>query len=190
MLKKYFILFLLSTTLMFAMTKDEIESHMVNNINKVLSILKNKELNKEQKSEQIISVMDSNFDYTLMARLSLGKKWNQLSKDKKEEFSSLFTQVLKKSYLNKLDLYTNQKIKFLGTEEPKRNRVILNTLLIGEKENFDINYKFYQKSQNEWKIYDINLIGVSIIQTYRQQFAGFLKEKSFDELIENLKNKK
>lgn len=190
MLKKYFLLFLVSTTLIFAVTKEEIEPHMVKKVNEVLSILKSKELNKEVKSQQIISKMDPIFDYTLMAKLSLGKEWNTLSNDKKEEFTSLFTEVLKKSYLNKLDLYTNQEIKFLGTQEPKSNRIIVNTVLVGEKENFDINYKFYQKAKDEWKIYDINLLGVSIIQTYRQQFAGFLKDKSFDDLLKNLNSKK
>ena len=190
MLKKYFILFLISTTLIFAVTKKEIEPHMEKKVNEVLSILKNKQLDKKVKSDKIISIMDPIFDYTLMARLSLGRQWNTLSDEKRKKFTQLFTETMKKSYLNKLDLYTNQKVKFLGTEEPKRNRVILNTLLIGEKENFDINYKFYQKAKDQWFIYDINLLGVSIIQTYRQQFAGFLKDKSFDELLTNLNNKK
>ncbi len=163
---------------------------MVEKVNSVLSILKNKELKKEEKSSKIISIMDPVFDYTLMARLSLGKEWNSLSSEKQKEFSFLFTEVLKKFYLNKLDLYTDQKVKFLGTQEPKKNRLVVNTTLIGEKDNFDIDYKFYQKTEDEWKIYDINLVGVSIIQTYRQQFAGFLKDKSFDELLKNLDTKK
>ncbi|RXJ88857.1 toluene tolerance protein [Arcobacter sp. CECT 8983] len=190
MLKKYFLVFLISATLLFAVNKEEIEPYMVKQVNEVLSILKNDQIKKEDKNEKIVSIMDPIFDYTLMARLSLGKEWNTLSSGKKEEFTTLFTKVLKNSYLHKLDLYTNQKIKFLGIEEPKKNRVVLNTVLIGEKENFDINYKFYQKEENEWKIYDINLLGVSIIQTYRQQFAGFLKDKSLDELFKNLNSKK
>lgn len=190
MLKKYFLLFLISTTLLFAVTKNEIEPYMEKKVNEVLSILKNDQIKKEDKSEKIVSIMDPIFDYTLMSRLSLGKEWNTLSNEKQKEFTTLFTKVLKKSYLHKLDLYTNQKVKFLGTQEPKKNRVVLNTVLIGEKENFDINYKFYQHSKDDWKIYDIKLLGVSIIQTYRQQFAGFLKDKSFDELFKNLNSKK
>ena len=44
------------------------------------------------------------------------------------------------------------------------------------------------KDSNEWLIYDVDLVGVSIIQTYRQQFAGILKEKTFDEMFEQFKN--
>lgn len=190
MLKKYLLLFITSTLFLFALPKEQIESHMTKNVNDVISILKNKELKKEQKADKIVAIMEPIFDYTLMARLSLGKEWNTLSSSKRVEFTKAFTQALKKSYLNKLDLYTNQEIKILGIKEPKKNRVVLNTQLIGEKENFGIDYKFYQKALNEWMIYDINLLDVSIIQTYRQQFAGFLKDKSFDELLENLNSKK
>jgi len=189
MLKKYLLLFLISTCLLFSMSKEEIKPHMTKQINSVVDVLKNKELNKEAKAEKIISIMDPLFDYTLMSRLSLGKFWKTLEENQKDDFTSLFIRVLKNSYINKLGLYTNEKVQFLGIQEPKKNRVVLNTLLVGEKDKFDIDYKFYQKAQDDWKIYDINLLGVSIIQTYRQQFAGFLKDKSFDELLIDLKNK-
>lgn len=186
MFVKLILSFLLIVSCSFGMTKDEIKVKMSNKIDKVLMILKDSKIEKDKKVEEIVSIMNSLFDYTLMSRLSLGRTWNQLSDEQKKQFENLFTKKLKDSYVEKLNLYTDELVKILGTEQPKTNRIILKTQLIGKEDKYDIDYKFYEKHNNHWLIYDVNLLGVSIIQTYRQQFSGFLKDKSFDELIANL----
>ncbi len=187
----FFILFFFSVSA-FALTKSEIEPEMRNKIDKVLLILKDSKLNKDSKSKEIIDLMDSVFDYSLMSRLSLGKTWKDINKEQQDEFINLFTKELKDSYVSKLDLYTDELVKILGTKTPKSNRLELQTVLVGKTDKYEINYKFYQTSKDEdkWLIYDVELVGVSIIQTYRQQYAGFLKEKSFPQLIDFMKNKK
>ncbi len=186
-----FILFFFSVSA-FALTKSEIEPEMRNKIDKVLLILKDSKLNKDSKSKEIIDLMDSVFDYPLMSKLSLGRTWKEINKEQQNEFVNLFTKELKNSYVSKLDLYTDELVKILGTNTPKPNRLELQTVLVGKTDKYEINYKFYQTSKDEdkWLIYDVELVGVSIIQTYRQQYAGFLKEKSFPQLIDFMKNKK
>ena len=135
--------------------------------------------------------MDSSFDYELMSRLSLGHMWRDISESQQKEFTNLFTKKLKNSYVEKLDLYTDELVQILGTEQTKRNRITLNTQLIGKESKHDINYKFYKKkNEDNWLIYDVDLLGVSIIQTYRKQFSGFLKEKSFSDLLSYLEKSK
>ncbi len=188
----YKILFSLLLVLNFTYAnfqKDNIEAKMGNTIDKVLMILKDSNLAKEKKAEEIINLMDPIFDYELMSRLSLGKQWSLLSQDKKDNFIKIFTEKLKNSYVEKLDLYTDELVEILGKEQPKANRIILKTQLVGKEEKYQINYKFYEKSENSWLIYDVDLLGVSIIQTYRKQFSGFLKDKTFDELVTFLKEK-
>ena len=121
-----------------------------------------------------------------MSKLSLGRTWKEINKEQQNEFVNLFTKELKNSYVSKLDLYTDELVKILGTNTPKPNRLELQTVLVGKTDKYEINYKFYQTSKDEdkWLIYDVELVGVSIIQTYRQQYAGFLKEKSFPQLID------
>ncbi len=188
----YKILFSLLLVLNFTYAnfkKDNIDAQMGNTIDKVLMILKDSNMPKEKKSEEIINLMDPIFDYELMSRLSLGKEWNLLSKEKKEDFVKTFTEKLKNSYVEKLDLYTDELVEILGKEQPKANRIILRTQLVGKEEKYQINYKFYEKSKDNWLIYDVDLLGVSIIQTYRKQFSGFLKDKTFEELLSFLKDK-
>ena len=175
---------LLFTSLCFAMTQGEIKKEMTNKIDTVLLILKDSKLSKEQKGNEIISVMNNAFDYDLMSRLSLGKAWKEISLEQRKEFTSLFTKKLKDSYVEKLDLYTDELVEISGIEQTKRTRIELKTQLVGKDAKHDIIYKFYKtKNGDSWLIYDVDLIGVSIIQTYRKQFSGFLNKKPFDELI-------
>lgn len=166
--------------------KSDIVPVMETKIMNILDVLQDKKMSKEIKSEKVFSIIDEVFDYRLMSRISLGKSWKSISKEKQDEFAKRFEERLKQSYIDKMDLYTDEKIEILEAKEVKKNRIKLLTNLIGKTETFKINYKFYKNKTGEWLIYDMDIIGVSIIQTYRKQFSGFLKEKSFDELLKTL----
>ncbi|MBP9491296.1 MAG: ABC transporter substrate-binding protein [Aliarcobacter sp.] len=172
----------------YALKKEEIQSEMAERIDNVLVVLKNKSLSKEEKKNQVISIVNDTFDFELMAKIALGKhSWETLSEEKQKEFTATFEDKLKKSYSDKLELYNDQKVKILSLDPYNNTRLQLKTELLGKEGTYSINYNFYEKN-GEWYIYDVDLIGVSIIQTYRQQFSGLLKEKSFDEMFAQFKN--
>ena len=191
-LKKLFkFLLIITVTYANALKENEIQEQMTKKIDNVLLILEKKELNISQKGDEIIKIIDEVFDYELMARIALGKEtWNTLTNEKQKEFVKVFENKLKKSYIEKLELYNDQKVKILGLKPYNNTRLQLETELIGKEGNYKINYNFYNKSKDkeEWLIYDVDLVGVSIIQTYRQQFSGLLKEKTFDEMLVLLEN--
>ena len=170
-----------------ALKQDEIQVIMTKKIDNVLAILEQKSLPINKKGEQIIKIIDEVFDYELMARIALGKEtWDTLNEQKQKEFTKIFETKLKNSYIEKLELYNDQKVKILGLNPYKNARLQLETELLGKEGTYKINYNFYNKSKDnieQWLIYDVDLVGVSIIQTYRQQFAGLLKEKTFDEIL-------
>lgn len=171
-----------------ALKKDEIEKEMANRIDNVLLVLKKKDLSKEEKKKEVINIVDDTFDFELMAKIALGKNtWASISEEKQKEFSITFEDKIKKSYSDKLELYNDQKVKILSLDSYNNSRLQLKTELVGKEGTYSINYNFYEKD-GEWFIYDVDLIGVSIIQTYRQQFGGLLKEKSFDEMFAQFKN--
>ena len=174
-----------------AMKQDEIQTVMTKKIDNVLTILEQKNLPINKKGEQIIKIIDEVFDYELMARIALGKEtWDTLSEQKQKEFTKIFETKLKNSYIEKLELYNDQKVKIIGLNPYKNARLQLETELLGKEGTYKINYNFYNKSKDseQWLIYDVDLVGVSIIQTYRQQFSGLLKEKTFDEMLVLLEN--
>ena len=184
-------LMLFAITSANAMKQDEIQNIMTKKIDNVLTILEQKNIPFNKKGEQIIKIIDEVFDYELMARIALGKEtWDTLSEQKQKEFTKIFETKLKNSYIEKLELYNDQKVKIIGLNPYKNARLQLETELLGKEGTYKINYNFYNKSKDseQWLIYDVDLVGVSIIQTYRQQFAGLLKEKTFDEMLVLLEN--
>ena len=192
---KLFLKILLFTTIIYsnanALKQDEIQLEMRKKIDNVLSILEKKNINFKEKGTEIIKVIDEVFDYELMAKIALGKEtWDTLSEQKQKEFTKTFETKLKNSYIEKLELYNDQKVKIIGLNPYKNGRLQLETELLGKEGTYKINYNFYNKAKDgeQWLIYDVDLVGVSIIQTYRQQFAGLLKEKSFDEMLALLQN--
>ena len=189
MLKKVFtILLVIAATFSYAnaLKQNEIKEQMTKKIDSVLLVLEKKNLTIPQKGDEIIKIIDEVFDYELMARISLGKEtWNSISEQKQKEFTKIFENKLKKSYIEKLELYNDQKVQIIALKPYNNTRLQLETQLVGKEGNYQINYNFYNKAKDseQWLIYDVDLVGVSIIQTYRQQFAGLLKEKSFDEML-------
>lgn len=172
-------------TQLFSVQEDKIKDSMSTSINKVTDILSTT-LTIEEKSSKIFTLMDQFFDYKLMSRITLGKTWRKLSSNERKDFAKAFELKLKNSYLDKLSLYTDQKIKINELNKVKAKRIVLHTEVIGKDDIYKIDYKFHKNKKNEWLIYDVNMVGVSIIQTYKKQFAGFLKTKSFDELLKSI----
>jgi phospholipid transport system substrate-binding protein len=182
------LVFLCCAHSLWALQESEISSFMRSNIDLATSILRNAKLPKEEKSTKLFAIFDQVFDYTLMAQLAIGgKQWETLSAEKRQEFTRLFEMRLKTSYMEKLDLYTDEKIVIKNLEKIKDVRIHLTTHLMRGGEVYEIIYKFYKTPNNTWLIYDVDILGVSIIQTYRTQFADILSKEPFDKLMEKLK---
>ena len=187
MLKKILLILLLSSISSHAIKEQNIQKVMDSKVRKVLLVLKDTTLSQKRKEQKSIAAMKNAFDYRTMAQISLGKKWKTLSKKEKKQFTLTFEKKIKHSYVDKLRLYNNQKVILKDLKKIKHNRITLETTIIGQDGNYKVIYMFYKKKQNnQWFIYDVNLVGVSIIQTYRKQFSEFLKTKSVKQLIESL----
>ncbi len=157
-------------------------------IHSALNILQNKKESNKLKAKEIFDVFDKVFDYKLMARLSLGRRyWSQINKKQKDEFTKTFINLLKKSFIEKLKLYNNQKIVVKNLIKNNPNIAQLLTELVGKKNSINIIYKFYRSKKRGWIIYDVVVADVSIIQSYRQQFGDLLNNMDFDTFLKKIK---
>jgi len=167
--------------------KSEVEELLKNNLDAVFTVLQEKGLEQQAKNKEIVEIVTPMFDFELMARLSLGKKhWPGLSRDKKEKFTELFIKRLKASYLKNFTLYTDEKIFYEPSVQVKK-KIHAPTYLISKDKKISILYKFY-KAGNDWKIYDLEIQGVSIIRSYRSQFSRILESGTVDDLLLKLEN--
>lgn len=142
----------------------------------------------KQKESELFNIFDVYFDYSLMSRLALGDVYKGLNDEQKKRFESAFVERLKFSFSEKLGLYTNQSIEITGDENPNAKRYFIHAQIKGENEVYKIIFKFHKKSENDYLLYDVDILGVSIIQTYRAQFED-LKNADFDEILARINAK-
>jgi len=187
MLNKIIIVLFLSIVSLYAIAERDIQKTTDTKVRQVLDILKDKTLSQQQKDAKNVRIIDDIFDFDIMSQISLGKRWKSLSKDEQAQFSKAFEKKIKHSYLDKLRLYNNEKVIIKDLEKVKSNRITLETQVIGLDDTYKVIYLFYKNTQtNQWYIYDVELVGVSILQTYRKQFSEFLQTKTIKQLIQSL----
>lgn len=165
------------------------ETTLKNNIDAVLEILENPDLDEQQKKEKIEDIVDPIFDYQLMAMLSLGRQnWSRLSPDQQQTFTNRFVKRLKASYFDKISMYSKD-LKTQMNYKPAQtsgSKVRIPVEVNAKEEKVNLVYKFYQ-SDAGWQIYDVEINGVSIIQSYRSQFNQVLSRGTVEDLLEELK---
>ena len=165
--------------------ENEAQALLKTKLDAAISLLQKKDLEQQKKYDQLVEIVKPLFDFHLMAKLSLGRKyWPGLSEEKKDEFTDLFIKRLQASYLEKLSLYTDEKV-FFKTPVQNKRKVRIPTELISNNNRISMIFKMF-KSKNDWKIYDIEIEGVSIISTYRSQFDQILSKGTIDELMKKL----
>lgn len=174
--------------LVCANDKESAEMLLKNKLDGVLGILQEKDIEELDKKKRITTLVEPIFDFPLMAKLTLGKKhWPNLSDDHKTKFIKLFTHRLKVSYLEKMMLYTDEKIDYKETIQ-KGKKVHITTLLVSNDNQLSMLYKMYT-SKKGWLIYDIEIQGVSIITTYKSQFDQILSKGDIKDLLAELRKK-
>ena len=186
--KKTAVLLLLCGALTAGDTED-LTHLMKEKVAYITSVLGDKALEKEAKNLKMEAATDYLFDYALMGRLSLGKnEWGSLSPAQKTEYSGLFERRIKDSYMDKLHLYTDEQVVVEPAFEEKKGRIHVPCQIIAKDGKTAMVYKFYKSKAGSWLIYDVEIAGVSIVQTYRAQFAEILKTKNVHELIEKMRS--
>lgn len=170
----------------FGLPLDKIESTMQERIDESLQILKTQK-NVQVAANEIFAFFDPIFDFKLMAQLSLSNEYKKLTQEQQQQFIKSFEKSLKENFISKVKLYKDEKMNVIGGTQTKNNRYELkSSIILDGKENYII-FKFYE-SNKDWKIYDVDILGVSLIQTYRSQFADILKQSDFQTLIQKLEN--
>ena len=165
--------------------KSAAEGFLKSNLDAVFEVLKKKDSDPQAKNSEVVEIVTPMFDFALMAKLSLGRKyWPDLSREHKEKFTELFVERLRQFYLNKLTAYTDEKIVYESAVAVKK-KIHISTHLISKNKKISMLYKLYP-SNNTWKIYDVEIQGVSIIRSYRAQFKEILQKGTFDDLLQKM----
>jgi phospholipid transport system substrate-binding protein len=151
----------------------------------VVSVLQNKDIEQKEKESEISKIVNPSFDFPLMAKLALGKKnWLKLNQQQREKFAQLFVERLSASYREKITLYTDEKVSFKPSVQKKKTTYVPIELVSKDK-TIAMLYKL-RKADGCWKIYDVEIEGISILLTYRSQFDDILRHGTVEELLSRL----
>lgn len=162
------------------------------NVNKVLDVLRDPALKpesaKEVKKEKLRAIADKMFDDQELSKRTLARNWEKLSAEERKEFVQLFRKVLEKAYMDKILSYTNETIAFDKQTMLADDRAEVQTRIITASKEIPITYRVILK-EGTWRIYDVVVEGVSLVQNYRTQFNEILAKNSPKELLEILRKK-
>lgn len=171
-----------------ATPKEEIQTA----IEKVMAILKDPKLKSEAKKqerlEQLRQVIFPKFDFTEMAKRSLGANWQRRSPEEQQEFAKLFTQMVEGAYIENLDSYNGEKVTVTGEKQDQGFAQVNSKIVANNGEEYSVDYKLYQ-SGNDWKVYDVVIENISIVNNYRSQFNRVIARSSFEDLMRRMKDK-
>jgi len=164
---------------------------VMNTVAQAVEVLADHRMPQEERRQKLIEAVAGHFDFADMARLSLGYHWRQLTPDQQQRFVQLFTDFIEDAYLNKLDEYQGQKIKYLESPALGQDRAEVKTLVIqpNEQEPIHLDYQL-KRDGGDWKVYDVTVDNISITANYRNQFNHVINNQGFNALINAMQAKR
>jgi phospholipid transport system substrate-binding protein len=160
-------------------------------IDEVLRILADKNLKQPSKASErrqlLEKVVGERFDYQEMSRRSLGASWNNLSDKDKQEFVSLFQTLLVNTYADKIESYTGEGVQYMNERNEKEYAEVRTKVLTGKTE-IPLDYRLLLKG-SDWRVYDVVVDGVSLVNNYRGQFSKILRNGGYADLVDQLRKK-
>ena len=119
---------------------------------------------------------------------TLGANWTKLNSAQQEEFVQLYRRILEKAYIDKILSYTDEKIVFSRESMLSNIQAEVQTKVVTSSTETSIFYKVILKG-GTWKVYDVVVENVSIVQNYRSQFNSILAKNTPDQLMDILRKK-
>jgi phospholipid transport system substrate-binding protein len=144
----------------------------------------------QQRRDEILRIVEEYFDFEEMGKRALGRPWKDITPDKQQEFIRLFKQLLFNVYVSRIEAGATPKtVTRYGGEELDGRYAIVKTRVAGDsRPDVQIDYRLLQEGE-EWKVYDVVIEGISLVDNYRQQFASILTNESFEGLLKQLREK-
>ena len=172
--------------------KREVAAVIRNAVEGVVSVLKDGELSRKEKREGAMKIIDPLIDYRLLAMLTLGRThWGQIDDKQRESFTDLFIETIQLSYIEKLELFTDEVVEYekpvaMSTKGAPKYNIL--TYIVSKGDRTKVAYQLTRRD-GVWKVFDFEIEGVSVRKSYGSQYNDFLREDSFEQLLETMREK-
>ena len=161
-------------------------------VDQVIKILTDPALKGEKKIRErrakIRQVVLQRFGFTEMSKRSLGRYWNERTPEERTEFVSLYTDLLERAYIDRIDGYTGEQVVYLGESIDGDYSEVRSKIVTKRNQEIPIIYRLQLASTN-WEVYDVIVEGVSLVNNYRTQFSKIIRTSSYEELVKKMQVK-
>jgi phospholipid transport system substrate-binding protein len=161
-------------------------------IDEVIRLVQDKDLKKEARQDErrhlLEKVVADRFDYDEMAKRSLGAQWAKLNDEQRKEFVELYKAMLSRTYAGKIESYQGEPIEYIGERLRDDGYAEVKTKVLQGKAVIPLDYRMMSKS-GDWRVYDVVIDGISLVNNYRGQFTKIIRDESYDGLVKRLKQK-
>ena len=154
-----------------------------------ISILSSDSLSDAERTSSFTELVMSSIDLNLISKFVLSKAWKNASDEQKEEYLIAFKDYFVNSYANKLDQYTGEKVDVIGSQEAGKYVIVESNIIREGTDTLKINLKWrLLNKDNQIKIIDLNIEGISLVIAQREEFQSFLANNDYDldKLIEKI----
>ncbi len=153
-----------------------------------LAILADASLPEEARINGVRGVIMPLFDFSEMARRSLGSHWRRRTPEEREEFARLFGALLEKTYTSRIAAFQGQRVQVTGEEIDGGYAQVETQVLDQEGRRYDLDYRLRRvESNGKWLVYDIIFQDISLVNNYRAQFSRVINRSSYDNLVARLR---
>lgn len=135
----------------------------------------------------IEEIIRHHVSYEEVAERALGAPWNRLNATERQEFVSLFVQLLRDTLASKIDQYYDERIVYLS-ERRNGHFAEVRTNLVGSKVDTSLDFRLGSQS-GHWLIYDVVIDDASMVRNYHAQFNRIIRDDSYGELVKTMKQK-
>ena len=168
---------------------DQLRTH----IDRVLKVLDDPELKKEGRTDErratIRAIANEIFDFAAISRRALGRHWPARTPAEREEFVRLFSDLLERAYITKIEGYSGgERIEYLGEIADGDVVTVRTRIVTRQGTDVPVDYRMLNEA-GRWHAYDVNIAGVSLVANYRTQFNSIIARASYQELVARLRAK-
>ena len=167
----------------------EEENFITSFADSAISILSSDSLSDSERTSNFTELVMSSIDLNLISKFVLSKAWKNASDEQKEEYLIAFKDYFINSYANKLDQYTGEKVDVIGSQEAGKYVIVESNIIREGTDTLKINLKWrLLNKDNQIKIIDLNIEGISLVIAQREEFQSFLANNDYDldKLIEKI----
>jgi len=161
-------------------------------IDRVVTTLDSPALKGEGKAAErrtaVRKIANEIFDFGEIARRSLGRYWQPLSDAQRSEFVGLFSDLLERSYISKIELYGGEKIVYSGERVDGDLATVSTKIITKNATEIPVDYRLFRRG-DRWLIYDVNIEGISLVSNYRTQFNKIIQTSGYNTLVDRMKTK-